>query len=161
MACGDVILVVYAEQSLNPDSRVLLTQQRDAFGLRRIALDWRLTDMDFRTWRAAVVELGRQMIATDIGRARLADWLQPDVPVLPGVNQDATGGHHHMGTTRMSDDPRRGVVDRNCRVHGVDNLYIGGSSVFATGGFANPTYTIVQLSLRLADHLHDRLRTPG
>jgi choline dehydrogenase-like flavoprotein len=55
----------------------------------------------------------------------------------------------------MSDDPRQGVVDRNCRVHGISNLYLGGSSVFATTGHANPTYTIVQLALRLADHLAD------
>jgi choline dehydrogenase-like flavoprotein len=60
-----------------------------------------------------------------------------------------------MCTTRMSDDPRTGVVDRNCRVHGVANLYLGGSSVFATPGFVNPTYTVVQLALRLADHLSE------
>ena len=61
-----------------------------------------------------------------------------------------------MGATRMADDPRQGVVDRDCRVHGLYNLYIGGSSVFATPGHANPTYTIVQLSLRLGDHLIGR-----
>ena len=58
----------------------------------------------------------------------------------------------------MSNDPREGVVDANCRVHSVNNLYVGGFSVFATGGHANPTYTIVQLSLRLADHLSEHLR---
>jgi choline dehydrogenase-like flavoprotein len=158
MACNDVILSIVAEQALNRDSRVLLADKRDPFGLRRIALDWRLSRMDFRTWRAAVVELGRQMIAADIGRLRIADWLQASEPVVPGIDQDTVGGNHHIGTTRMSDDPRRGVVDRYCRVHGVDNLYIGGSSVFSTSGHANPTYTIVQLALRLGDHLHERLR---
>ena len=63
-----------------------------------------------------------------------------------------------MCTTRMAADPRHGVVDRDCRVHDLDNLYIGGSSVFATAGYANPTYTIVQLALRLGDHLAGRLR---
>ena len=58
-----------------------------------------------------------------------------------------------MGTTRMSADPRHGVVDANCRVHSVDNLFIAGSSVFSTGGWANPTFTLVGLALRLADHL--------
>jgi choline dehydrogenase-like flavoprotein len=53
----------------------------------------------------------------------------------------------------MHDDPRFGVVDRNCRVHGIVNLFIAGSSVFPTAGYANPTLTIVALSLRLADHL--------
>ena len=58
-----------------------------------------------------------------------------------------------MGATRMATDPAQGVVDADCRIHGLANLYVGGSSVFPTGGFANPTYTIVQMSLRLADHL--------
>ncbi len=64
-----------------------------------------------------------------------------------------TDASHHMGTTRMNDDAREGVVDRNCRVHGLDNLFVGGSSVFATAGHANPTLTIVALTLRLAEHL--------
>jgi choline dehydrogenase-like flavoprotein len=63
------------------------------------------------------------------------------------------GGKHHMGTTRMHDDPKAGVVDRNLQVHGVSNLFLAGSSVFPTGGYANPTLTIVALSIRLADHL--------
>ncbi len=67
------------------------------------------------------------------------------------------GGPHHMGTTRMSADPNHGVVDADCRMHTVDNLYIAGSSVFATGGYANPTFTLVALALRLADKLRDRL----
>jgi choline dehydrogenase-like flavoprotein len=58
-----------------------------------------------------------------------------------------------MGTTRMDADPKRGVVDENCRVHGVENLYVAGCSVFPTGGTFNPTFTIVALALRLADHL--------
>jgi choline dehydrogenase-like flavoprotein len=67
-----------------------------------------------------------------------------------------------MCTTRMSDDPRQGVVDRDCRVHGIANLYVGGSSVFASVGYANPTYSIVQLALRLGDHIGDELRgRPG
>jgi choline dehydrogenase-like flavoprotein len=64
-----------------------------------------------------------------------------------------TGGRHHMGTTRMSDSPATGVVDADCRVFGVDNLYVAGSSVFPTVGYANPTLTIVALALRLAEHL--------
>jgi choline dehydrogenase-like flavoprotein len=64
-----------------------------------------------------------------------------------------------MGTTRMADDPTKGVVDADCRVHHVDNLFVGGSSVFPTCGSCNPTLTIVALSLRLADHLRPRLGT--
>jgi choline dehydrogenase-like flavoprotein len=76
-----------------------------------------------------------------------------DLPeVEAGVILDgASGGAHHMGTTRMHEDPRRGVVDANCRMHGLDNLFLAGSSVFPTGGYANPTLTIVAMSIRLAD----------
>jgi choline dehydrogenase-like flavoprotein len=72
--------------------------------------------------------------------------------------QPVGGGSHHMGTTRMSDNPLRGVVDRNCKVHAVDNLYVAGSSVFPTSGASNPTLTLVALTLRLADHLKGRIR---
>jgi choline dehydrogenase-like flavoprotein len=67
--------------------------------------------------------------------------------------ESLVGGHHHCGTTRMSDDPKTGVVDADCRVHGLANLYVAGSSVFSTNGYANPTLTAVALALRLADHL--------
>ena len=71
---------------------------------------------------------------------------------------DMRGDQHHMGTTRMQRDPRMGVVDENCRVHGVANLYVAGCSVFPTGGTFNPTLTIVALALRLADHIKERLQ---
>ena len=74
-------------------------------------------------------------------------------------NMGEIGSYRHMCTTRMSDDPKTGVVDRDCRVHGIGNLYIGGSSVFATSGYVNPTYTNVQLALRLGDHLGQELHT--
>jgi choline dehydrogenase-like flavoprotein len=98
--------------------------------------------------RSLALEFG----ALDIGRMVLKvedDDSWPEVVI---------GGNHHMGTTRMSDDPRRGVVDRNTRVHGTDNLYIAGSSVFPTSGAANPTLTIVAMTLRLADLLRERLQ---
>ena len=83
-----------------------------------------------------------------------ADWLTDDGTSWP---DDLFGGHHHMGTTRMAEDPRRGVVDADCRVYGVRNLYVAGSSVFPTSGAANPTLTVVALALRLADHLQGSL----
>ena len=72
---------------------------------------------------------------------------------LPGLVSEQVGGHHHMCTTRMSDSPGHGVVDENLKVHGIDNLYVAGSSSFGSTGHSNPTFTIVQLSLRLAEHL--------
>ena len=81
----------------------------------------------------------------------------------PGVDaagwpNSLEGGKHHMGTTRMHADPKQGVVDPDCRIHGLANLYVAGSSVFPTVGYANPTFTVVALALRLADHLKVRLR---
>ncbi len=145
------------EQVPNPDSRLLLGEEVDRFGKRRPVLDWRLTDLDFHSMRQAVMALGEFMAEQDIGRARMPDWLAQEPPQFPTTLEAHVGGHHHMGTTRMADDPKDGVVDRNNRVHGTDNLYIAGSSVFPTTGYANPTYSIVQLSLRLADHLDRKL----
>ena len=109
--------------------------------------------------RTAITAFGEHLAEQDIGRAqgrRLAP--RRASPAFPGVADDEVGGYHHMGTTRMAADPRRGVVDADCRVHGTSNLYVGGSSVFATTGHRNPTYTLVQLALRLGDHLAAMLR---
>ena len=108
---------------------------------------------DFATMRAAVTAFGAFIAEAGIGRLRLRDWLLAERPVVPGLAEDEVGGFHHMCTTRMSADPRDGVVDADCRVYGLANLYLGGSSVFATTGHANPTYTLTQLALRLGDHL--------
>ena len=145
------------EQALDPASRVRLGEDRDALGLARPVLDWRLGDLDIHTMRTAATAFGRHLAAENRGRVRLREWLFTDPVVFPDITADEVGGQHHMCTTRMAEDPRHGVVDRDCRVHGLDNLFIAGSSVFATPGHANPTYTITQLSLRLGDHLATRL----
>jgi choline dehydrogenase-like flavoprotein len=138
------------EQALNPDSRVTLGAEEDRFGLRRLRFSWQLSDLDYHTMRTALTVFGTHLAEQDLGRLRIADWLLAPNPRVPGIDG---GGYHQMCTTRMADDPREGVVDRNCRVHGTANLFVAGSSVFATPSFCNPTYTIVQLALRLGDHL--------
>jgi choline dehydrogenase-like flavoprotein len=146
---------VACEQRLDSENRVKLTGEKDRFGLRTIELAWHLSDTDRRTLKTAAMEVAKRMAEEDVGRMSIVPWLRNDeVPTLDQL----WGGNHHMGTTRMSDDPKRGVVDANLRVHSLENLYVGGSSVFATSGHANPTYTIVQLALRLGDHLAERLR---
>ena len=146
-------LQINSAQLLDPDSRVMLGDTRDAFGQRQLVIDWRLGPQDYATMRTASEMMGRYLARAGIGRVKIRDWLMAENPVPPGPGREMPGGYHHMCTTRMSDDPATGVVDRDCRVHGIANLYLGGSSVFATPGHANPTYTIVQLALRLADHL--------
>jgi choline dehydrogenase-like flavoprotein len=147
------VIRMASEAAPNPESRVTLGEARDAFGLRRVALDWQLSELDVETMRIAVAAFGAHMAEQDIGRLQVADWLLADPPRFPGVADDEVGGKHHMGTPRMAADPGLGVVDADSRVHGVANLYVGGSSVFATTGHSNPTYPIVQLALRLGDHL--------
>ena len=144
---------IASEQHLNLDSRVLLGTGTDAFGMRRIELDWRVMPADIELMRTAITACGTFIAEAGIGRLKVRDWLLAETPVLPGIAEDEVGGFHHMCTTRMSADPAEGVVDADCRVHGLSNLYVGGSSVFATTGHPNPTYTIVQLALRLGDHL--------
>lgn len=141
------------EQALNPDSRVTLADTRDGLGLARARLDWRLTELDLHTMRTIATEFGRHIAQTGRGRVRLRDWLTAGEGAIPDTGADEVAGNHHMCATRMAADPRHGVVDADCRVHGIGNLFIAGSSVFATPGHANPTYTIVQLALRLGDHI--------
>lgn len=140
---------VIIQQSCNAESRVTLSNERDSLGLRKLALDWRTSTLDEHTIRTAAMETARNLAQHDIGRMKMAPFIldkNADIPVL--------WMNHHMCTTRMSSDARTGVVDQNCRVFGHDNLFIGGSSVFASAGVSNPTYTIVQLALRLGDHLN-------
>jgi choline dehydrogenase-like flavoprotein len=147
------VVRIASEQHLNLESRVLLGTDSDAFGMRRMQLDWRVMPADIETMRTAITAFGTFVAGAGIGRLKLRDWLLAESPVLPGIAEDEVGGFHHMCTTRMSADPAEGVVDADCKLHGLSNLYIGGSSVFATTGHPNPTYTIVQLALRLGDHL--------
>lgn len=138
------------EQRPNRDSRVTLSDRRDAFGLPLARLDWRLAPEDKASLLRNLRALGGAFAAAGLGRMLVE---LPDGAAWPA---ELTGGNHHMGTTRMSADPRDGVIDADCRVHGMANLYVAGSSVFPTCGAANPTLTIVALALRLADHLRQR-----
>ncbi len=142
----------FAEQAPNYDSRVELSSQRDRLGRNLVRLDWRVTDADMRSLRRAHEILGAELQQAKLGR--LEAHLDVGDQEWP---QRVTGGYHHMGTTRMHDDPRQGVVDVDCRVHGTSNVFVAGSSVFTTAGYANPTLTIVALSIRLADHLRKEL----
>jgi choline dehydrogenase-like flavoprotein len=107
-------------------------------------LDWRLTTLDWDSIRRTLEIFGNAVRAAGVGTVISSLGKKP-----PAV----FGNWHHLGTTRMHRDPAHGVVDENCRVHEMANLYIAGGSVFPTGGYANPSLTIVALSLRLADHL--------
>ncbi|HEY0810255.1 MAG TPA: GMC family oxidoreductase [Longimicrobiales bacterium] len=142
-----------SEQMPNPDSRVTLDEDRDPLGMRRTKLEWRLAEEDFRTIRN-----GLELFAREVGRAGIGRLQIPDRVRDLAWRDAVIGSWHHMGTTRMASDAKKGVVDSNCRVHSMANLYIAGSSVFPTVGYANPTLTLTALALRLAERVKAVLR---
>lgn len=139
------------EQAPNPDSRITLDEEHDAYGLPRVTLHWALTELDKKSIRTMYEIIGQQVGIANLGRIRLNDWLRDKND--SSFPESTNGGWHHMGTTRMSSSPATGVVDANCQVHGIQNLYIAGSGCYPTSGAPNPTLTLVALSLRLSDHL--------
>ena len=137
-----------AEQSPNYNSRVMLGSDRDAFGLNRLKVDWRYTDEDIKSVIKSYQLIAQDLEATKAGKLEFSLEEMPDL-----IKQNLGVGSHHIGTTRMANNPTEGVVDSNCKVHGINNLYVASSSVFPTSSYANPTLTIIALALRLATHL--------
>ncbi|MFW2831581.1 FAD-dependent oxidoreductase [Sphingomonas sp. ID0503] len=155
----DIALVVRGEQAPNPDSRVTLSKDRDAAGMPRAVLDWRTSALDVHSVAGLLAALDRALAASGKGRVEAASWLSDPAQQWvtdPLISAHPIGGYHHIGTTRMSGNPRTGVTDGDGRVHGIGNLYVAGSSLFPTGGWANPTLTIVALALRTADTIARR-----
>lgn len=147
-ADGSYPLEFNCEQTPLASSRITLGDDADRHGMRRVRVDWRISDDDIDATERGFLLLrdtlhnksgARLQLDTDTLRERIA----ASVPL----------GGHHIGTTRMAHSPRDGVVDVNCAVFGVPNLYIASSAVLPTSSHANPTLTIVALALRLAEHL--------
>jgi choline dehydrogenase-like flavoprotein len=148
---GQPYLGICGEQSPCSESRIYLGEDRDILGMRRAVVDWRLTDLERHSIEIFARQLASEFSRLDLGRIELADFQWPEDPSqFGGMLHDS---NHHMGTTRMSESPKTGVVDSHCKVHDLDNLFIGSSSVFPTGGYSNPTLTTIALTIRLADHL--------
>lgn len=135
----------YLEQAPNPESRVYLGKERDSLGQLKLVLDWHLGAQELKSIERLHFYLNQQLEGSNLGT------------VTELVNFSKTVGlsdaSHHMGTTRMSEQRENGVVDKNCKVFGIGNLYIAGSSVFPTSGHANPTFTILALAIRLAEYI--------
>lgn len=141
--------LVSSEQVPDAESRVQLAERTDWLGLPLSRVNWRVAELEARSQAALAESIASEFNRLGLLTIRLADW------VREGRFSDAnfTDGCHPSGATRMSTDPKDGVVDRDCRVHGVKNLFVGGSSVFPTDSHANPTLMIVALAVRLADLL--------
>jgi choline dehydrogenase-like flavoprotein len=142
-----------SEQSPNYHSRVSLGDKRDAFGIKRLYVDWRFSDFDVDSAIRSVKLLNASFIESEVGRLKIEYESLPSI-----IRNQVHVGSHHLGMTRMGATPAQGVVDTNCRVFGINNLYVSSSSVFPTSSFANPTLTIVALAIRLGDYLTSLLR---
>ncbi len=145
---GHYSLDFHAEQEPCAVSRVGLAEERDALGMQKLLIDWRYTPQDVATVREAV-----RLLAEDIGRCAIGVLEYDPASIEVEITRYGAYGGHHLGTTRMGTDPRSSVVDADCRVHAVDNLFIAGGAVFPTSSQANPTLTIVALAVRLAAYL--------
>jgi choline dehydrogenase-like flavoprotein len=141
------------EAEPNRDSRVTLSVHKDALGMNRVKVDWQLTELVKRTFDRTVTLLAEEMQRTGVADVQLDEPMEGK----PWPAQ-LEGTWHHMGTTRMHDSAKHGVVDRNCQVHGMSNLYVAGSSVFPTVGANFPTITIAAMTLRLSEHILKALR---
>jgi len=143
------------EPEPDPNSRVTLSpSEKDRLGMPRVRVNWRLGSKVQRTFDRTL-----EIVAEDMRRSGVAQ-VELDAPIEGGKwPSDLEGTWHHMGTTRMHDSPKQGVVDRDCRVHGMSNLYIAGSSLFPTAGANFPTITLAALAFRLSGHLVRELRS--
>ena len=141
-------LRIMMETEPNPESRVTLSPKRDLLGMQKVDVHWKLTERDQRDFSTLKGILFSELV----GLGFHVDEIEHQVDE-EGWPLGLVAAKHHSGTTRMNIDPKLGVVDGNAKVHGVANLYIAGSSVFPTSGFSNPTFTIVALAIRLADHI--------
>jgi choline dehydrogenase-like flavoprotein len=145
-----VRLGVSSEQLPLANSRVSLGHELDAIGMRRIVVDWRIDGREIRSLAIFARAVGDALATRKVAHLRLDDDLANESPAFLSKLSD---GIHQMGTTRMGSTSDKGVVDRDLRVYGTDNLYVAGQAVFPFSGIANPTFTAIALGLRLCDHV--------
>ncbi|MEO0564964.1 MAG: GMC family oxidoreductase, partial [Chloroflexota bacterium] len=134
------------EQLPLASNKVALSDERDAIGMPRAELHWRLAPEDYRAPRYMVNRFANLMVNEDLGRVRLFDWIRDE-----SARPDPLWAKHHIGTTRMGATENDGCVDVNGRLFGTRNFYVMGASLFPTAGYENPTVPVIMLSLRMAD----------
>jgi hypothetical protein len=152
-ADGSFPLEFNAEQTPDPSNRITLRDGKDRHGLPQVHIAWRLGDSD-----AQAVLRAFQLLRESLERSGAGQLLLDDERLAAQIARSVPLGHH-IGTARMAATPGKGVVDRNCAVFGLPNLYVASSAVFPTCSHANPTLTIVALAVRLAQHLRSRLES--
>ena len=141
---------IHSEQYPNPNSRITLISDTDIFGMPKVKVDWQYLPEDIESVRRSL-----KVFVQEINQSGLATFEFNDDQLEEDLTRFGAYGGHHIGTTRMGSSPENSVVDADCKLHNIDNLYIASASVFPTSSQANPTLTIVAMSLRLADHIAD------
>ncbi len=153
-------LMCTIEQAPDADSRIVLGDSKDRFGMPRARVEWKIGDAEARTFKTLTAAADAQFRRAGLGKVQAEPWLETtDIRAWP-----VWDNFHQLGTTRMAADPANGVVDANSRVHGVAGLFVAGSPTFPASGYANPVLTNAALTIRLADHLknmHARLDVPA
>lgn len=152
---GIARLSCISEQAPNPESRVSLSDELDVLGVPKVKVNWKLTDLERKTFACIVDVVASEFQRLGLGYTKRSEWLSKSDA---GWTESCRDILHTAGTTRMADGKERGVVDQDCRVFGVDNLFVAGSSVFPTSGHANPVFAFTSLALRLGDHIKADLR---
>lgn len=148
-------LQIVTEQAPDPQNRITLSDKKDRLSVPLAKVSWRVGDIEQRTIQKAGEVFSRIFYQLGLGHLSLDKFLYGPIYEL---NSRVNDTYHHAGTTRMADAPESGVVDMDNKVHGIANLYVSGASVMPTSGSANPTFTIVALSIRLSEHLKSKLR---
>lgn len=138
---------LHQEQEPLFENKIYLDDKLDPFGIPLINLNWRMSDKLKRTAKESLITLGKFLVDKNIGRLSIDEY------IFEEKFQYIFAGTHQMGGTRMGTNFNNSVVDENLKVHSIQNLFVTGSSVFATSGHGHPTYTIICLSLRLGDHI--------
>ena len=152
LKCGNIFM--HLEDAPNENNKIVLNKEKDKFGIPFVKLFYKTSEYSLKTAKLFLEEFGNLCVKEDMGRIAIKDSIYNlEEPKILGATC------HHMGGTRMGIDKLNSVVNKDLKVHNINNLYVSGSSSFVTSGYTNPTYTIVQLSIRLAEKINERLHT--
>jgi len=152
LKCGNIFM--HVEEAPNENNKIILGKEKDELGMPFVKLFYKTSEYSLKTAKLFLEEFGNLCVKDDIGRIAIKDSIH-NLEAFKILGPTC----HHMGGTRMGIDKFNSVVNKDSKVHNINNLYVSGSSSFVTGGYTNPTYTIIQLAIRLAEKINERLHT--
>lgn len=152
---GNIWLEIHSEQEPDFESKIKLALVKDNLGMRRVKLHWNISKLTLKTIRDTAKLIQEEFEKSGFGKVLLEPW------VLNGEKETSAyivDTFHQCGGLRMANTPSRGVVDSDCKVFGIDNLYVSSAAVFPTSSFSNPTMTSIALAIRLSDKIISELK---